>query len=61
MNLAQIWYRRTKLKGKKSANKYIAQKPNFLYYCLQTRKIILRFWSFFSQTPVKNQVTIATA
>ena len=42
--------------------KYIySSKTNFLYYLLQTRKLGLRFWSFFSQTRVRNQVTMATA
>ena len=36
-------------------------KPNFRYDFLETRKIRFRFWSFFSPTPVKNRVTMATA
>ena len=32
MNSAQIWYRMTKLKGKKSANKHIAQ--NLIFYII---------------------------
>ena len=48
-----------KLKEKESANKYIAQN-NFLYF-QQTFEITLRSWSFFSQKPAKNQVTMATA
>ena len=61
MNLAQIWYRISKLKEKKSANIYIAQKLIVFVILLQTRKVRLRFWSFFSQTSVKNRVTMATA
>ena len=50
-----------KIKKEKSASKLYSSKPNFLYYFLQTRKIRLRFWSVFSQTPVKNRVTMRTA
>ena len=51
----------SKLKEKKSAKTYIAQKLIVFVISLQTRKIRLRFWSFFSQTRVKNLVTMATA
>ena len=50
-----------KIKRKEICNQIYSSEPNFLYYFLQTRKIRLRFWSFISETPVTNQVTMATA
>ena len=50
-----------KIKRKEICRQIYCSKPNFLHYFQQTLKIRLRFWSFFSQTPVKNQVTMATA
>ena len=53
MSQAQIRYRKSKLIGKKSENKYIAQK------------LVEKKWTpilvVFSQTRVKNWVTMATA
>ena len=48
-------------KGKKPANKYIAQNLIFFIIFYKRENLRLRFWSFFSQTPVKNRVTMATA
>ena len=56
-NLAQV----DRIERKEICKQIYSSEPNFLYYFLQTRKIRLRFWSFFSQTPVKNQVTMAKA
>ena len=41
-----MWYGRSKLKGKKSENKYVVQKQIFFNNLLQMRKVRLRFWSF---------------
>ena len=49
-------------RSKLEAYSYIySSKTNFLYYFLQTRKLGLRFWSFFSETSVKNRNSLATA
>ena len=50
-----------KMKWEEICKQIYSSETNFLYYLLQTRKIRLRFWSIFSQTRVKNQVTMATA
>ena len=50
-----------KIERKEICKQIYSSKPNFLYYFLEKRKIRLQFWSVFSQTPVKNRVTMATA
>ena len=54
-----VW--EVKIEKKENCKHICSSKTNFLYYLLQTRKIRLRFWPFFSQTRVKNRVTMATA
>ena len=50
-----------KIKRKEICKQIYSSKTNFLYYLLETRKIRLRFWSSFSQTRVKNWVTMTKA
>ena len=50
-----------KIKREEICKQIYSSKPNFLYYFIQMRKIRVRFWAFFSQTPVKNRVALATA
>ena len=50
----------TKLKGKKSANKYIAQNPIFFIIFNKSEKLDL-ILVVFSQTHVNNQVNMVTA
>ena len=61
MNEARIWYKRSKLKAKKSANIYTAQKLISFVICYKPENFDSDFGHFFSQTRVKNRVTMATA
>ena len=58
---SNLVYMRTKLKGTRSANKYIAQNLILFTIFYKRAKLDSDFGGFFSQTPVKNWVTMATA
>ena len=49
MNQAQFWYRRSKLKGKKSANKFIAQKLIFFIISYKREKLDSDFGHFLAK------------
>ena len=49
MNSAQVWYRRTKLKRKKSANKYIAQNLIFFIIFHKREKLDSDFGRFLAK------------
>ena len=49
MNKAQIWYRKTKLKGKKSASKYIAQNLIFVIIFYKREKLDSDFGRFLAK------------
>ena len=49
MNQAQIWYRRTKLKEKKSANKFIAQNLIFFIIFNKREKLDSDFGHFLAK------------
>ena len=49
MNWAQIWYRRTKLKEKKSASKYTAQNLIFLIIFYKLEKLDSDFGRFLAK------------
>ena len=49
MNEAQVWYRKTKLKGKKSASKYIAQNLIFFIIFYKREKINSDFGRFLAK------------
>ena len=61
MKSTQMWYRRTKLKGKKSANKYIAQNLILFIISQKREKLDSDFGCFLAQHLLRIRLPLATA